>query len=685
MKRLPHALAGIMMGGTAMASFAQLPTAPISPPGAIDAKAAAPAARVTYDVRNRYSLAFVDADIRRVADAVLGSMLSVDYSVDPAVTGNVTLRTAKPVTRESLLPLLENALRSVNAAIVVSGGSYRVVPRADARLAGTLASGGGDAAPVAGYATEIVSLKNASAKEMARLIEQFLGKESVAGTDPARNQILISGSQSEREAARAMIARFDVDALAGMNFQTYRLENVDPDTMLDELQAIFQPPFDIIGTRVRLVPLPRLRSIIAIGADPADFARIDPWIRRLDAGSGGKPKLYSYAVQNGRARDLASALQRVLGGGSSDDSEPQRSRASAALGGTGLTSASGASNGLSAKGASEPDQALAPQTPLPGRSNPDYGAFSGGKGPRIVPSDENNSLLIYATGEQYELVREVLEKVDRPVAQVLIEATLAEVTLTKGFELGVDWSFLNGKSTFDLRNAATAVPAALFPGFSYGFAGTNARVVLNTLQSKTDVKVLSSPRLIVLNNQTATLQVGDQVPIVTQQAQSVSSAGAPVVNNIELHDTGVILKVTPRVNESGAVTLDVAQEVSDVAETTTSGINSPTIQQRRLATTVSTRSGQMIALGGLIRERATVQKSGIPLLSQIPVIGAAFGNQNRTATRTELIILITPTVIRTPDDVHAIVDDIIGGLDRTRPLLDRAKARQAGAPISKKK
>jgi len=203
--------------------------------------------------------------------------------------------------------------------------------------------------------------------------------------------------------------------------------------------------------------------------------------------------------------------------------------------------------------------------------------------------------------------------------------------------------------------------------------------VLNTLQSRTNVKVISAPRLMVLNNQTATLQVGDQVPIVTQQAQSVSAAGAPIVNSIELRDTGVILKVTPRVNENGVVTLDIAQEVSDVAETTTSGINSPTIQQRRLATTVTTRSGQMIALGGLIRERTTIQKSGIPLLSQIPIVGGAFGNQNKRGARTELIILITPTVVRSPEAAKSIVDDIISGLDQTKPLVERAKSMQAGA------
>lgn len=673
--RFPSHMALLLIGGVSTALAAPMPAQSSSAarggatlPTAEPADAAA-IGRIRYDLRNGYTLAFVDADVRRVADAILGSMLGVNYSVDPSVTGNVTLRTAKPVTRESLLPLLENALGSVDAAIVVRGSSYRVVSRKAARASNTVADVGSEAAPVAGYATEIVTLKNASAKEMARLVEQFLGKEIVAGTDVARNQILISGSQGEREAARMMIARFDVDALAGMNFRTYRLENVDPDTMAEEMDEIFQPPIDIIGSRVRLVPLPRMRSVIAIAADPADFARIEPWIRQLDAGSGGKPKLYSYAVQNGRARDMARALQQVLGnsGTQTDDraTDPQRREPNLALS---TTSASSTGSGDS----SEP-----PPQPL---SSAAYDlAGSSDKGPRIVPSDENNSLLIYATGEQYELIREVLEKVDRPVAQVLIEATLAEVTLNKDFDLGVDWSFLSGKNSFDLRNAATAAPTRIFPGFSYGYAGTDAQIVLNTLQSRTDVKVLSAPRLIVLNNQTATLQVGDQVPIVTQQAQSVSAPGAPIVNNVELRDTGVILKVTPRVNESGAVTLDIAQEVSDVAQTTTSGINSPTIQQRRLASTVTTRSGQMIALGGLIRERARRGRSGVPLLSQIPVIGAAFGQQSRNGSRTELIILITPTVMRTTEEAKAIVSDIIEGLDQTRPIVERAMSRQVGS------
>ncbi len=628
---------------------------------------------------NGYLLAFVDADVRRVADAVLGSMLNVDYSVDPKVGGNITLRTSKPVPRASLIMLLETALGSVDAVLIADGGSYRIIPRQVARNNAPLRAGDDASTPEsAGYATEIVDLHNASAREMARLVEQFLGKEAVAGTDVARNQILISGSGEERAAARILIARFDVDAMAAMTFQFQKLDNVDPVTLVAELHKIFQPPLDIIDSRVKVVPLPRLRSILLIAANRGDIDKILPWVQRLDAGTAGKAKLYSYSVQNGLARDLARSLQAVLGTRDAPDLTTQTASSPS-------PPPEGADVSVSNKEGFGSQASAGP----PGSSysassiSSTYGNSRGDpvtNGPRIVPDEANNALLIYATGEQYETIRELLDKVDHPVAQMLIEATLAEVTLSNDLRYGVDWQKLDGRSSFTLGNNSSGTPASIFPGFSYSYIGASARAVLNTLQSRTNVKVLSAPRLLVLNNQTALLQVGDQVPLVTQQAQSVAAAGAPIVNTVELRDTGVILKVTPHVNESGAIVLDIVQEVSDAVPTTTSGISSPTIQQRKLASTVVTRSGQMIALGGLIRDQVTQGKSGIPLLSQIPLIGAAFGTHSRRGGRTELIILLTPTVMRSPEETKAVVDDVIEHLDLVRPLLDKAKLRQTGAP-----
>ena len=615
-------------------------------------------------VQDGYLLAFVDADVRRVADAVLGAMLHVDYSVDPKVEGNITLRTSKPVSRSALVPLLETALRSVNAVLVSDGDSYRIVARDEARNhANIQMSSDAGATPAAGYSTEIIDLHNSSAREISRLVTQFLGKEIVAGTDVARNQIMIVGSGEERAAARGLIARFDVDSMANMTFQFQKLENVDPATLVAELQKIFQPPLDMIGSRVKVVPFPRLSSVLLIAANRSDVDKVMPWIQRLDAGTAGKAKLYSYAVQNGLARDLARSLQAML------DTRPASD-----FTGTAPVAASPPSTVMPAS------KDNSDQSPPVDASYQDFREDSRPSGPRIVPDEANNALLIYATGEQYETIRELLDKIDHPVPQVLIEATLAEVTLSNDLSYGVDWQKLDNKSTYTLSSNASGTPASIFPGFSYSYIGTTARAVLNTLQSKTDVKVLSAPRLLVLNNQTASLQVGDQVPLVTQQAQSVSAAGAPIVNTLELHDTGVILKVTPHVNESGAIVLDIAQEVSDAVPTTTSGISSPTIQQRKLASTVATRSGQMVALGGLIRDRVTKTKSGIPILSQIPLVGSAFGTHDRTGARTELIILLTPTVMRSPEETTAVANEVIEHLDAVRPLVERAQMRQVGAP-----
>lgn len=621
-----------------------------------------------------YNLAFVDADAKRVIDAVLGSMLGVDYSVDPAVQGNLTLRTSQPATREALIPLLEAALKPIGAVILVEGRTYKVVPIANARARAPLMAdiGPGDTGTITptspGYASEAIPLKHGSAREIARLLQQFLGKDIVSDTDNALNQVVITGTADERQAAKKLVARFDVDTLSDMTFEIYRLENVDASSLLAELERIFQPPYDIIGSRVRIIPLPRLRSVLAIAGDRNDLARIEPWIKRLDTGVAGKRKLYNYPVQNGRAKDLAAALQQVLGmAGGSGATAPV------------TTSGSGYSGGRDSNDANSGSESAS--RALPAASSGEQGA--GGQGVRIVPNEPSNSLLIYADGEEYDFIKEALQKLDQPVPQVLIEATLAEVTLGNDLRYGINFRGFSGNTTITNSSSSGGTPASAFPGFSVSVIGNSVSGVLNSLQSKTNVKVLSAPKIIVLNNQTATLQVGDQVPIITQQQQSVSSPGAPIVNTVELRDTGVILKVTPRVNESGTVTLDIDQEVSDVAQTTTSGISSPTIQQRRLSSTVATRTGQMIALGGLIRERSSRTRSGIPLLSQIPIIGGAFGSHGTTGSRTELIILLTPTVIRSPDEVKGVVDSLIDGLDAARPLVNKASAAQVGGHVPK--
>lgn len=634
---------------------------------------------IRYDRRRGVELQFVDADVRRIIDAVMGDVLRLSYTVDPAVSGTMTLRTAQPVAKTSVLSALENALASIGVAIVRQGEAYSVVPIANARSQVTAPA----AAGAAGFGNETITLRYGSAQEIARVLAGVIKREGAVVPDFERNQLTFVGTAADRAALRRVVASLDVDWLSGSAFAFYTLDTIDPETLVSDLQAIFKPPIAILETRVRLIPFPRLKAVLGVARNRADLVRLEPWIRRLDAGVGGKRRLYVYPIKNGLARDIAGALQDVLsgllvvpgGGAGGGDGDPGNGAVRA--GDPGFSGfARGGPSGAGGLGGSTlpPSQQASSSAPRTVPAAPDSA--------RIVPDDANNNLLIFADGEEYQTIRDALDKVDIIPQQILIEAVLAEVTLGNDLDLGLQWFFQTdgGGNQFRLSGQPDGSVASQFPGFSYTYAGiANARVVLNALQSRTNVRVLSTPKLMVLNNQTATLQVGDQVPIVTQTSQGVLAPGAPVINTVELRDTGVILRVTPRVSDQGLVRLEIAQEVSDVVETTTSGINSPTIRQRRLTTTVAAPTGQMIALGGLIRDIQSRGSAGIPLLSDIPVLGQLFRTNSDSATRTELIILLTPIVIRDPRDAEASVNELVANMRNARALVDRLRLGETDA------
>jgi general secretion pathway protein D len=307
-----------------------------------------------------------------------------------------------------------------------------------------------------------------------------------------------------------------------------------------------------------------------------------------------------------------------------------------------------------------------------------YGLDSGygGGGSRrdaigIVADEANNSLVISATRNQYDKILRILGRLDAMPTQVLLETVIAEVTLNNELRFGVQWFLKNGRAQFNNvqgdvvgsggRGAGTEalLKAAVggVPGFNYLLNASDFNVVLNALQGVTRVNVISSPNITVLDNRTAKLQVGDQVPIVQQTGQSALSTNAPILNQIEMKDTGVILSVTPRVNKNGLVVLDINQEVSDVVKTTTSNINSPTIRQRRVATSVAVNDGHSLAIGGMVQEKAQISNEAVPVLGELPIVGQAFRNRIDARVRTELIVFIRPRVIRGTAEADRIAED----------------------------
>ena len=617
-------------------------------------------------------LDFADVDISQVVASVLGEALGLNYAIDPAVKGTMTLRSSRSLSPDELLPALEAALRMQDLAIVVVKDTYHVVPIKDAprRVASFNPPSG---RRQAGFSIQIVPLEFTSPIEMEKLLLPFATPGAVMKIDEARNLLLLAGTSQELDTLLDVVRTFDVDWLAGMSYGFFTLNYVDAKTAVSELSEIFADPKSPLAGVIRLVPLTRLNTILAITPQKQYLQSVETWIKRLDIGgtSAGR-RIYVYDVQNGRAEDLAKSLNRILSLPTSGEDNSQTQLGSVGNGassnsGFSLGSSSGVNSGMNsgygqnanAGGGASPYGSNNAQSanPLAG-SSANYQSNPGKAGDlRIVANNDSNSLLVLATPAEFSVIEAALLRLDSPSRQVVIEASLAEVTLTDDLRYGIQWNYNGKKGPITLSD--TGKIAQSFPGLSFLFTGsTDISAVLNALESVTKVRVISSPKLVTLNNHEAQLQVGDEVPVTTQSAISTATAGAPIVNSVQMQNTGVILSVTPRVNKNGLVQLDISQEVSNSVPTTTSAIDSPTIQQRKLSTTVVVRNGDTIALGGLITENRSEGKSGVPYLAKIPLLGAFFRDTSNTTTRTELILLITPRVMRDDAEFQNVMDDL---------------------------
>ena len=617
-------------------------------------------------------LAFSDIDISQVVALVLGEELHLNYSIDPAVKGTMTLRSTRVLTQEELLPALEAALRIQDIAVVESNGTYHVVPIKDAPRRVTGFNPPSDRKQP-GFSIQIVPLEYTNPIEMERILQPFAPPGGIMRVDESRHLLVLAGTSQEMATMLDVVKTFDVDWLAGMTYGFFALNYVDAKTAATELSEIFADPKSPLAGVVRLVPLTRLNTILAITPQRKYLDAVETWIKRLDIGgtSAGR-RIYVYDVQNGRAEDLAKSLNKILSLPTSADDQP-RARAqggsftSGSMGSgfqTTQSSGQGSSFGSSTMQTGSTSPSLnGPVTPGSSMPQNDYGQSQGNMAKqgdlRIVANNDSNSLLVLATPAEFSVIEAALTRLDTPSRQVLIEASLAEVTLTDEIKYGVQWSYNGKHGPITLSDATSAATAQSSAGLSFLFTGsTSISAVLSALESITSVRVISSPKLVTLNNHEADLQVGDEVPVITQSAVSTTTVDAPVVNSVQMQSTGVILSVTPRVNKNGLVQLDISQEVSNSVPTTTSGIDSPTIQQRKLSTTVEVKNGDTIALGGLITDNKSSSKSGVPYLSKIPLIGGLFRDTDNSTSRNELILLITPRVMRDDDEFQNVMDDL---------------------------
>lgn len=591
-----------------------------------------------------FRLNLIDAPISAAAKNILGDTLGLTYTVDPRVGGTMTLQTSSPITRDALIDIFEAALVANGATIVQGGGSYQIVPINEALATTPAVSVPSVTSSGPGLKVQVIELRYVSAEEMRNILSPISREGSILRVDTARNLIVIAGNNSDLAAMRDAISVFDVDWMRGMSVALHPLKTSKPTEVARELETIFGVNDGPGAKIIRFVPNERLSSVLVITSRPQYLKRAASWIKQLDRlANKNEERLFVYNIQNRPADELAKVLQSVLSGGSSGAGE------SALPPDVLPTEVSGDPSQPSVQPA-----AFAPTT-------------ASGKNISVVADVENNALLISTTAKEFERIERILGQLDILPTQLLLEAVIAEVRLNDDLRFGVRWFFESGNFKLRLSDVASGFVGPSFPGLGWTYQTDNIQVTLNALNSVTDVKVISSPNLMAVNNQEAVLQIGDQVPIVTQQSTGTQNPDAPIINQVELKDTGIILTMTPRVNSSGRILLDIDQEVSNVTETTTSGIDSPTIQQRKISTRVAVNDGEALALGGLIQERKTQNNSQVPVLGDIPVLGNAFRDRTDRVERTELIIFIRPRIIRDVQEARSVTDEFRRKLDFRKP------------------
>ncbi|WP_322418020.1 type II secretion system secretin GspD [Mesorhizobium huakuii] len=615
----------------------------------------APVTKVTSDGSGKFELNLVNAPIADAAKAVLGDALHLNYIVDPRVQGTVTLQTSQPVSQDALVDILQSALAVNSAGITSRGGTYQIVPLSEIMASTPPVSVPSTSPSGPGVKVQVLQLQFIAADEMKTILEPITRQGSVLRVDSTRNIITVAGSDSDLNAIREAVSVFDVDWMRGMSVALHPLKTSKPEAVAAELDSIFGTKDGPGAKLIQFIPNDRLNSVLVITSRPAYLARAATWINKLDRlAETNESQLFVYQIQNRPAKELASVLSSVLGTtvkteGQSGGTNVSPDQTPIAMQSDGVT----------------PAPLTGPSPSLPQQDNEAPAHAT------VVADVENNALLIQTTARDYQRIEQILTKVDVLPTQVMLEAVIAEVTLNDDLKYGLRWFFENGGTKVSVTDVAKAAAAATLPGFNWSYATDNIQVTLNALSKITDVNVISAPTIMALNNQKAILQVGDQVPILTQQSQDTGNGSAPIINSVQMKDTGVILTVTPRINNAGRVMLDIQQEVSNVTKTESSDIDSPTIQQRKIQTRVLVNDGESLALGGLIQQNNSVDRSQVPILGDIPILGNAFKQKDDTIKRTELIIFIRPHVVRDINEAREVTDEFRGKISLQTPIQKR--------------
>lgn len=614
----------------------------------------------TITKKGEITLNFEGDPLPMIVNLILGDILKENYVIAPGVSGSVTFATVKPINKDQVLPILEMLLSWNNAALVHIEDRYHVMPRAQA-IKGNLIPSFGHMEQRNGYTVMVVPLKYIAPAEMEKVLAPYAKEGAVVKADNSRNLLFLSGTKRELSMYMNTINIFDVDWLKGMSTGIFTLERVESDTVVAEMEAIFgEGAENPLAGMFRFMPLERLNAIMVITPQEQYLHKAEEWIKRLDrSDSEASSNLYVYNVKNIKADDLAGYLNEVFGGGSGRSSQKSSSgKVAPGLNGKEIGSKSNKSKSIKKSGSSNKD------------------------GVNITAIEENNQILISSNAQEYNSIMAAISRLDIEPLQVYIEAKVIEVKLTDGQSSGVEWLFGNNRNTIGPATTSTSGKrlfgltdtqgASLGSSLSYVFTGLDVTASVDAIKTDGRVTVLSTPSIFVLNNKEASINVGTQIPIPTNNFGSSfnngnNNNGGNFRSSVSYRQTGIKLQVKPRINPGGLVYLELTQEVSSPGAKDPITNNVP-IDNRDLTTEVAIQSGHTIVMGGLISENNNQGYTGVPVLGKVPLLGRMFSKRTLDTDRTELIVLITPTVIENPRQAKQLTKEYANQFKGLKPL-----------------
>jgi general secretion pathway protein D len=665
------------------------------------------------------SLNFNRADLIEIIH-IIAQQLRLTYTIDPDVKGSVTINSAEPLRAEDLLPIFHQILRMNGAVAVRTGNLYHIMPIKDGKaLARPVGQSREDS-----FALQVIPVRFFAVAEMKRVLTPFLQPGGEIIENPRGNFLVVMDLPSNIQRLVEIADLIDVQVFAGTRMEIYQPKVASAEELAQEMTKVMQsfaasaPQAESFAAQ--FIALPRINQLLVISHSEAAWTYAKRWLDRIDiVAEGPGRRIFIYPVENGKATELADVLTQALGLPGSGGSRSTTTLQSLHRSTTGGTSPAGTSpfgagrsstGTLGSPGAQQgqplgawaavpvPGQPVPPAAPTPVPAVPQPGvtrppapgaqAQRPEEQQRIVADPATNSLIIYGTVQEFQNIKTILRDLDAVARQVLMDVLVAEVTLTDDLRFGVDYQILNkggdvrifGRE-FQSRGGILSgvLPPAVtdgltaFPSGISGVIGTgNAiRAFINAFATDSRFRVLSSPSVLATDNRPARIQVGTEEPVptgtITQAVGSIAES-----TSIQYRNTGRIVTIIPQVNSQGLVNLQILAEVSQRGANVTVGPNDfPSFDVRQAETTAVVQDGETLVIGGIITDSKSRTRSGIPYLMDIPVIGRFFGRSVDEFDRTELIMLITPHVIRSRDESRRVTEDFKKSLSTIRNELER--------------